>query len=65
LVSCRIVHATKNLFHIFRPLSQRKLISKLILKFMQISSFRKKISKLSVNSQVMKEINFENIFHNL
>ena len=46
-----------------RPLSHWKLISKLISKFMKISSFCKKIS--SVNSQLSKEINFEILFRNL
>jgi len=39
------------------------LISKLISKFMLIYSYHKKIS--SVNSQLLKEINFEIIFRNL
>ena len=47
----------------FRPLSCWKLISKLISKFMLISSFGKKISV--VNSQLSKEINFKIIFRNL
>ena len=42
-----------------RPLSHWKLISN----FMQITSFRKKIS--CVNSQLSKEINFEIIFRDL
>jgi len=45
--------------NIIRPLSHWKIISK----FMLICSFRKKIS--SVNSQLLKEINFEILFCNL
>jgi len=40
--------------NVLRPLSHWKLISKLICKFMLISSFRKKIS--SVNSQLLKDM---------
>jgi len=54
---------TDAVFFTARPLSHWKLISKLISKFMLISSFRKKIS--SVNSQLSKGVNFEILFCNL
>ena len=66
--SCYCVHVTDvqrrrwRHGHVSKALSHWKFISKFISKFMQIGSFRRKIS--SVNSQLSKELNFEILFRN-